>query len=181
MPCMQWGTEAKSSSQLMLSTPTPHSLIPLTHSNSHSLVLRRNTVYPTNQALYSCHFGSLSLNTALILGSCCRDEQHRERDYLLERRDLAVDFIFCLVLVEVLKQVSASISKPESPPSSCRPPVSGPALRKLSEILAHSATRLFNLTPRLSTSCALPALYLSAPVCVQVNLVEEQAEWNCGN
>ncbi|XP_064419085.1 protein furry homolog-like isoform X3 [Latimeria chalumnae] len=33
------------------------------------------------------------------------DEQHREKDYLLERRDLAVDFIFCLVLVEVLKQI----------------------------------------------------------------------------
>uniref|UniRef100_A0A452R0H0 FRY like transcription coactivator n=1 Tax=Ursus americanus TaxID=9643 RepID=A0A452R0H0_URSAM len=36
------------------------------------------------------------------------DEQQRERDYLLERRDLAVDFIFCLVLVEVLKQVRSS-------------------------------------------------------------------------
>lgn len=35
-----------------------------------------------------------------------RDDQQRERDYLLERRDLAVDFIFCLVLIEVLKQVS---------------------------------------------------------------------------
>uniref|UniRef100_A0A8C5MCH2 FRY like transcription coactivator n=1 Tax=Leptobrachium leishanense TaxID=445787 RepID=A0A8C5MCH2_9ANUR len=33
------------------------------------------------------------------------DDQQRERDYLLERRDLAVDFIFCLVLVEVLKQI----------------------------------------------------------------------------
>ncbi|XP_068599918.1 protein furry homolog-like [Brachionichthys hirsutus] len=33
------------------------------------------------------------------------DEQHREKDYLLERRDLAVDFIFCLVSVEVLKQI----------------------------------------------------------------------------
>uniref|UniRef100_A0A8C8SQI4 FRY like transcription coactivator n=1 Tax=Pelusios castaneus TaxID=367368 RepID=A0A8C8SQI4_9SAUR len=33
------------------------------------------------------------------------DEQQRERDYLLERRDLAVDFIFCLVLVEILKQI----------------------------------------------------------------------------
>ncbi|XP_050193532.1 protein furry homolog-like isoform X3 [Myiozetetes cayanensis] len=33
------------------------------------------------------------------------DEQQRERDYLLERRDLAVDFIFCLVLIEVLKQI----------------------------------------------------------------------------
>lgn len=41
---------------------------------------------------------------------CFRDEQQRERDYLLERRDLAVDFIFCLVLVEVLKQVSSSVS-----------------------------------------------------------------------
>uniref|UniRef100_A0A3Q1ITR4 Uncharacterized protein n=1 Tax=Anabas testudineus TaxID=64144 RepID=A0A3Q1ITR4_ANATE len=33
------------------------------------------------------------------------DEQHRDKDYLLERRDLAIDFIFCLVLVEVLKQI----------------------------------------------------------------------------
>ncbi|CAG14358.1 unnamed protein product, partial [Tetraodon nigroviridis] len=32
------------------------------------------------------------------------DEQHRDKDYLLERRDLAIDFIFCLVSVEVLKQ-----------------------------------------------------------------------------
>uniref|UniRef100_A0A3Q2E335 Furry homolog a (Drosophila) n=1 Tax=Cyprinodon variegatus TaxID=28743 RepID=A0A3Q2E335_CYPVA len=31
------------------------------------------------------------------------DEQHR--DYLLERRDLAIDFIFSLVLIEVLKQM----------------------------------------------------------------------------
>lgn len=31
------------------------------------------------------------------------DEQ--QRDYLLERRDLAIDFIFSLVLIEVLKQV----------------------------------------------------------------------------
>ncbi|MGH0138660.1 UNVERIFIED_CONTAM: hypothetical protein FKN15_031916 [Acipenser sinensis] len=34
-----------------------------------------------------------------------RDEQHRDKDYLLERRDLAIDFMFCLVLVEVLKQI----------------------------------------------------------------------------
>uniref|UniRef100_A0A8D0AP08 Furry homolog, like n=1 Tax=Sander lucioperca TaxID=283035 RepID=A0A8D0AP08_SANLU len=33
------------------------------------------------------------------------DEQHRDKDYLLERRDLAIDFIFCLVSVEVLKQI----------------------------------------------------------------------------
>lgn len=48
------------------------------------------------------------LNAILTWGSCFRDEQQRERDYLLERRDLAVDFIFCLVLVEVLKQVRSS-------------------------------------------------------------------------
>lgn len=42
---------------------------------------------------------------AVFLISYFRDDQQRERDYLLERRDLAVDFIFCLVLIEVLKQV----------------------------------------------------------------------------
>lgn len=31
------------------------------------------------------------------------DEQ--QRDYLMERRDLAIDFIFSLVLIKVLKQV----------------------------------------------------------------------------
>lgn len=35
---------------------------------------------------------------------CLSDEQ--QKDYLLERRDLAIDFIFSLVLIEVLKQVS---------------------------------------------------------------------------
>lgn len=49
-------------------------------------------------------------NAVLTWASCFRDDQQRERDYLLERRDLAVDFIFCLVLVEVLKQVSTVIS-----------------------------------------------------------------------
>lgn len=47
-------------------------------------------------ALFNCFSSLLS-----------RDEQHRDKDYLLERRDLAIDFIFCLVLVEVLKQVSS--------------------------------------------------------------------------
>lgn len=42
-----------------------------------------------------------------------RDEQHRDKDYLLERRDLAIDFMFCLVLVEVLKQVRC-LAVPES-------------------------------------------------------------------
>ncbi|XP_077574079.1 protein furry homolog-like isoform X2 [Stigmatopora nigra] len=33
------------------------------------------------------------------------DEQHRDKDYLVERRDLAIDFMFCLVSVEVLKRI----------------------------------------------------------------------------
>lgn len=35
------------------------------------------------------------------------DEQ--QKDYLLERRDLAIDFIFSLVLIEVLKQVRLNL------------------------------------------------------------------------
>lgn len=46
----------------------------------------------------------------MIFFSSFRDEQHRDKDYLLERRDLAIDFIFCLVLVEVLKQVRSVYS-----------------------------------------------------------------------
>lgn len=38
---------------------------------------------------------------------CFSDEQ--QKDYLLERRDLAIDFMFSLVLIEVLKQVSLSL------------------------------------------------------------------------
>lgn len=37
--------------------------------------------------------------------SVCRSDE-QQKDYLLERRDLAIDFIFSLVLIEVLKQVS---------------------------------------------------------------------------
>lgn len=48
---------------------------------------------------------NLTVTNDLSLNAC-RDEQHRDKDYLLERRDLAIDFIFCLVSVEVLKQVS---------------------------------------------------------------------------
>lgn len=40
----------------------------------------------------------------LILPFSCSDEQ--QKDFLLERRDLAIDFIFSLVLIEVLKQVT---------------------------------------------------------------------------
>lgn len=57
----------------------------------------------THEFLYKREIYSMS-------NFCYRDEQQRERDYLLERRDLAVDFIFCLVLVEVLKQVSSLTS-----------------------------------------------------------------------
>ncbi|KAJ3599637.1 hypothetical protein NHX12_033593 [Muraenolepis orangiensis] len=34
-----------------------------------------------------------------------KGDEHRDKDYLLERRDLAIDFMFCLVSVEVLKQI----------------------------------------------------------------------------
>lgn len=43
-------------------------------------------------------------NACLSLSVWLSDEQ--QKDYLLERRDLAIDFIFSLVLIEVLKQVS---------------------------------------------------------------------------
>lgn len=62
------------------------------------------------ELLTNTYFKMCVLNAVLIWDSCFRDEQQRERDYLLERRDLAVDFIFCLVLVEVLKQVSTFLS-----------------------------------------------------------------------
>lgn len=42
-----------------------------------------------------------------VFSFCNSDEQ--QRDYLLERRDLAIDFIFALVLIEVLKQVRSSV------------------------------------------------------------------------
>lgn len=43
-------------------------------------------------------------NLLLLFSFSNSDEQ--QRDYLLERRDLAIDFIFSLVLIEVLKQVT---------------------------------------------------------------------------
>lgn len=46
------------------------------------------------------------------LSVCLSDEQ--QKDYLLERRDLAIDFIFSLVLIEVLKQVSPSLQCDQS-------------------------------------------------------------------
>lgn len=48
----------------------------------------------------------------LFLHFCLSDEQ--QKDYLLERRDLAIDFIFSLVLIEVLKQVSLSLQRDPS-------------------------------------------------------------------
>lgn len=44
------------------------------------------------------------------------DEQ--QRDYLLERRDLAIDFIFALVLIDVLKQVTGLRSMVHKSPQS---------------------------------------------------------------
>lgn len=54
-----------------------------------------------------CHQSSHALHgcsTLLFLSLSNSDEQ--QRDYLLERRDLAIDFIFSLALIEVLKQVT---------------------------------------------------------------------------
>ncbi len=34
------------------------------------------------------------------------DVSKREKDYLVERQELAIDFIFCLVLIEVLTKLS---------------------------------------------------------------------------
>lgn len=44
--------------------------------------------------------------SVIFISACFSDEQ--QKDYLLERRDLAIDFMFSLVLIEVLKQVSLS-------------------------------------------------------------------------
>uniref|UniRef100_A0A671YAG0 FRY microtubule binding protein n=1 Tax=Sparus aurata TaxID=8175 RepID=A0A671YAG0_SPAAU len=44
-----------------------------------------------------------NVSVSLFLSFCLSDEQ--QKDYLLERRDLAIDFIFSLVLIEVLKQI----------------------------------------------------------------------------
>lgn len=46
----------------------------------------------------------MTLTNNVCVPVCVSDEQ--QKDYLLERRDLAIDFIFSLVLIEVLKQVS---------------------------------------------------------------------------
>lgn len=43
--------------------------------------------------------------TTVTLLSSLSNSDEQQRDYLLERRDLAIDFIFSLVLIEVLKQV----------------------------------------------------------------------------
>lgn len=48
--------------------------------------------------LISCSFVKVTIRVSVF-----SDEQ--QKDYLLERRDLAIDFIFSLVLIEVLKQV----------------------------------------------------------------------------
>lgn len=59
-------------------------------------------VKKTNKQWWSSHV--LYKPVALVLFLSNSDEQ--QRDYLLERRDLAIDFIFSLVLIEVLKQVT---------------------------------------------------------------------------
>lgn len=60
-----------------------------------------------SQLLLLCWWYISTLLAFIDVFFVCSDEQHRDKDYLLERRDLAIDFIFCLVSVEVLKQVSS--------------------------------------------------------------------------
>lgn len=60
--------------------------------------------YGSFKILTKVTFSFLKFTLFLFLNS---DEQ--QRDYLLERRDLAIDFIFSLVLIEVLKQVRSSV------------------------------------------------------------------------
>lgn len=157
---MQWVFEVKSPSQLILNTAHP------AHTHSYALELRRNAANGSSQPLWSSPFGTWSLNAVLVLGSCFRDEQHRERDYLLERRDLAVDFIFCLVLVEVLKQVSRCLCISKARISHCLPRLHGShsPFRMLSQFLAHAVTRSFNLIPCLSIAWGLLALYPPVPI-----------------
>lgn len=71
---------------------------------SHFKMLKKKKKPFLTGVVFFCFFRCLCV---------CSDEQHRDKDYLLERRDLAIDFIFCLVSVEVLKQVSLeSLSSP---------------------------------------------------------------------
>lgn len=51
-------------------------------------------------ALYDCD------KPVALVSSSLSNSDEQQRDYLLERRDLAIDFIFSLVLIEVLKQVT---------------------------------------------------------------------------
>lgn len=53
----------------------------------------------------SMHSVIVMNNVSVSFCSVCRSDE-QQKDYLLERRDLAIDFIFSLVLIEVLKQVS---------------------------------------------------------------------------
>lgn len=66
------------------------------------LISARNNVSPVedikNTALCDCSKPNF--------GFPLSDSDEQQRDYLLERRDLAIDFIFSLVLIEVLKQVT---------------------------------------------------------------------------
>lgn len=48
--------------------------------------------------------GMIKHNVCLLF--CFSNSDEQQKDYLLERRDLAIDFIFSLVLIEVLKQVT---------------------------------------------------------------------------
>lgn len=65
-----------------------------------------SSVEYVKRTLHTC-----CLTVAMVtLVLCLSNSDEQQRDYLLERRDLAVDFIFSLVLIEVLKQVTQNSS-----------------------------------------------------------------------
>lgn len=66
-----------------------------------------SSIYWTFWLFQNTHKSDFFFFLNLLLSFFNSDEQ--QRDYLLERRDLAIDFIFSLVLIEVLKQVRSSV------------------------------------------------------------------------
>ena len=98
---------------MLFRSPSPKGetfLLSSSPSLSRSYLLKDNThVCNHNLQFSTVHLMFFNLSPSPSLSPFLppsRDEQHRDKDYLLERRDLAIDFMFCLVSVEVLKQVS---------------------------------------------------------------------------
>lgn len=84
------------------------------------------------------------------------DEQ--QKDYLLERRDLAIDFIFSLVLIEVLKQVGHN--------SGCH-----------QSSWIESFQTYERINKMASNICSVSFLLLKCLVCVVTNGITEYLIW----